>query len=89
MNGPRLADPHRVSERPGILMIRYPEAVESIRRVIHRKPMLEPDQDHAYWLSRPAEERIEALTQLRRDYEGWTDETEPRLPRIARVLRKA
>jgi len=51
--------------------------------------MTEPDHDYTYWLSRPAEERIEALTQLRRDYEGWTDETEPRLPRIARVLRKA
>ena len=57
-------------------------------RVVTRKPLAEPDRDQAYWLSRSPEERIEALATLRREYEGWTRETEPRLPRIARVLRQ-
>ena len=59
-------------------------------RVVTRKPLAEPDRDRdrAYWLTRSPEERIEALATFRREYEGWTRETEPRLPRIARVLRK-
>lgn len=61
----------------------------SIARVVTKKSMNNPDSDIAYWLTRPVEERLQFLVELRREYEGWTDETEPGLPRVARVLRSS
>lgn len=61
--------------------------MSSIVRVVTKKSMAANDSDLEYWSSRPAEERLQFLVELRREYEGWTDETEPRLPRVARVLR--
>jgi hypothetical protein len=42
-----------------------------------------PKDDLAYWLSRPAEERIEAVEILRREYYG----SSARLQRIAHVIK--
>lgn len=61
--------------------------MSEVARVVARKSMSEPDRDRDYWLTRPVEERIAALVDLRREFEGWTVETEPGLPRTARVLR--
>ena len=58
-----------------------------IARVVVKKSMFSPDDDLSFWLSKAPAERIAALSELRREYEGWTVETEPRLPRVARVLR--
>ena len=59
----------------------------SIARVVTKKSMHEPDSDISFWRSRSVEERLQALVDLRREVEGWTSETEPGLPRVARVLR--
>lgn len=61
----------------------------SIARVVAKRSMTDPDSDIDYWLTRPVEERLQFLVELRREYEGWTDETEPGLPRVARVLRSS
>lgn len=61
----------------------------SIARVVTKKSMTDSDSDIDYWLTRPVEERLQFLVELRREYEGWTDETEPGLPRVARVLRSS
>lgn len=63
------------------------ELVSSLDKVVTRKSMRDDTDDLAYWRSRTVEERLEYLVQLRREFEGWTDETEPGLPRVARVLR--
>jgi len=60
-----------------------------MERVVTRTSLHEPDHDLAYWLTRPVEERIAALAQMRREFEGWAVEAEPGLPRVARVLRPA
>jgi hypothetical protein len=57
--------------------------VSPIGRVVTRKSMHVPDSDIDYWRTRPVEERLQALVDLRREVEGWTSETEPRLPRVA------
>lgn len=41
-------------------------------------------EDLAYWLSRPVEERLEAVEILRRRYYG----TLPRMERVVRVVRR-
>ncbi len=55
--------------------------------VVVRKPMLESDRDGAYWRAKSPEERIAAFVERRREFEGWTVETEPPLPRVVRVIR--
>lgn len=61
----------------------------AIAKVVVKKSMLEPDDDIAYWRTQKPEDRILALVQIRQEFHGWMDETEPRLPRIARVIRPA
>jgi hypothetical protein len=59
----------------------------AIERVVLRKSMFEPDADVRFWLTIPIADRISALSEIRREFEGWTVEAEPGLPRVARVLR--
>lgn len=63
--------------------------MSGIARVVVKKTMSDADSDLDFWLSRPVEERLAALVEMRREFEGWTVETEPGLPRTARVLRPA
>ena len=58
-----------------------------IARVVTKKSMHEQTSDFEYWRTRSVHERLQALIELRREVEGWTSETEPGLPRVARVLR--
>ncbi len=44
---------------------------------------------NAYWLLRPATERIAEVGVIRREFHGWTDESEPRLERVCRILERA
>lgn len=56
-----------------------------IQRVVRRRrlsPAASCQEDLAYWLSRPPEERIAAVEFLRRQYYGNT----ARLQRVARVM---
>jgi len=44
-----------------------------------------PKQDLAYWMSRPAEERVAAVDFLRKQYYGSSE----RLRRVAQVIQRA
>ncbi len=44
--------------------------------------------DFAYWQSRPYQERIDALEEIRREHYGWKYGDEPRLQRHVVVIRK-
>ncbi len=57
-----------------------------MEKVIHKKEMRDatPSDDLAWWLSRPAEERIEAVELLRRQLHGNTE----RLRRVARIIER-
>jgi hypothetical protein len=68
-------------------MAGYAYSVATIARVVTKKSMHAPEFDIDYWRKRSVEERLQALVNLRREVEGRTSETEPGLPRIARVLR--
>lgn len=54
--------------------------MSGIARVVVMKTMSDADSDLDFWLSRPVEERLAALVEMRREFEGWTVETEPGLP---------
>jgi hypothetical protein len=63
--------------------------MHSIEKVVTRTRMGDDSNDREFWRSQTPEERVAHLVQLRRDFEGWTYETEPGLPRVARVLRRS
>jgi hypothetical protein len=61
----------------------------SVERVVTKKVLGDPDEPWRYWLTRPIEERIGAVDQLRREHHGWVRGTEPRLPRVFEIIRSA
>lgn len=65
--------------------------MRGLEAVAARRHLHDPDDDVAYWLSRPVEERIAALTEIRRAlFELGDDDHEARnrLPRVHRVLER-
>jgi hypothetical protein len=42
----------------------------SVERVVTKKVLGDPDEPWRYWLTRPIEERIGAVEQLRREHHG-------------------
>jgi hypothetical protein len=61
----------------------------SVERVVTKKIVGDSDEPWRYWLTRPNEERIDAVEELRREHHGWADGTEPRLPRVFEIVRQA
>jgi hypothetical protein len=61
----------------------------SVERVVTKKVLGDPDEPWRYRLTRPIEERIGAVDQLRREHHGWVRGTEPRLPRVFEIIRSA
>lgn len=59
-----------------------------IERVVSRSALHDTidRRDFEYWLSRPPEERLAAVEQLRRNYYGTYSE---RLPRVLRVAERS
>ena len=51
----------------------------SLERVVTKKRVTQPDEPRRYRLSRPVEERIAAVEELRREHHGWEHGTEPRV----------
>ena len=61
----------------------------SVERVVTKKVVGDPDEPWRYWLTRPIEERIDAVEELRREHHGWVSGSEPRLPRVLEIIRLA
>ncbi len=62
--------------------------VSSIEKVVTRKRRGEADAPWTYWVTRPVDERLAMVEELRAEYHGWTNESEPRLPRVCRIIRR-
>ena len=56
--------------------------------VVNRVKLHEGDSELQYWLSRDPAERIAAVEKIRKEFHGWTNEPEPRLSRIYRIIRR-
>ena len=61
----------------------------TIAPVVRKVKLSEQSSDFAYWQTQPYEARLAALDEIRQDYYGWTDETEPRLQRVCRIVKQA
>ncbi len=61
----------------------------SVERVVTKKVVGDSDEPWRYWLTRPIEERIDAVEELRREHHGWAHGTEPGLPRVFEIVCQA
>ena len=60
----------------------------TIALVVRKVKLTEQTSDFAYWQTQPYEARLAALNEIRQEYYGWTDETEPRLQRVCRIVKR-
>jgi hypothetical protein len=61
-----------------------------IERVAKLRDLHDRDAEWVdYWRSRPPAERVGMVEALRREFYGYDDATEPRLPRVHRLLERA
>lgn len=59
----------------------------TIAPVVHKFKLTEQPSDFAYWQTQSYEARLAALEEIRREYYGWTDETEPRVERVVTIVK--
>ena len=68
------------------------ESVAQTRRtiapVVRKIKLTEQTSDFVYWQTQSYETRLAALDEIRQEYYGWTDETEPRLQRVCRIVKR-
>ena len=65
------------------------EAMHSSQKVVTRKRKGDDDAASTYWVARPVTERLAMVEELRAEHHGWTIESEPRLLRVCRVIRRS
>ena len=58
----------------------------SITKTVNKVALGEEPKDVHYWRTRPHEERLAALEEMRREYHLWEYGTEPRLQRVCRII---
>ena len=58
-----------------------------IVKVYRKVSLTEQPTDFAYWQSQPPVARLAALEAIRREYHGWTDETQPKVERVYRIVK--
>ncbi len=56
--------------------------------IVTERNLTDPKDDAAYWRSRPPEERIAALEEIRAEYHRWKGDAESRLQRILTVVER-
>jgi hypothetical protein len=65
------------------------DLMHSIQKVVTRKRKGDDDAAWTYWVTRPVTERLAMVEELRAEYHGWTIESEPRLLRVCRIVRRS
>jgi len=64
------------------------ERTREIAKVVTKLPIDDVKTDFAYWQTRSCQERLEALEQIRREYNIWKYNVEPRLQRVYRIVKR-
>ncbi len=65
-----------------------PIANRSIACVVRIRHLDDPDDDVEYWRSRPPEERIAALEEIRSQYHRWMGNADQRLQRVFSIVKR-
>ena len=60
-----------------------------IAKVVRIVAMKDQGNDFAYWQSRSYEERLSALEELRQEYYGQVDGSQPRLQRVYTIIKRS
>jgi hypothetical protein len=60
----------------------------SISKVVNKYKFNEQPKDFSFWQSRSYEERLDALEQIRKEYNLWRYDAEQRLQRIYRIVKR-
>jgi hypothetical protein len=61
----------------------------SIGKVVKKYKLQEQPNDFKFWQSKTYEERLDALEQIRREYNLWSHHAEQRLQRVYRIVKRA
>lgn len=64
------------------------EPVRSIAKVCRKVSMKNQPSDFDYWQGQSYEARLACLEEIRREYHGWEPDTEPRLQRVYRIVKR-
>ena len=56
-------------------------------KIVNIKKMEQPDSDVDYWVSQPAEKRLEALELIRSEYINWKYHARPEFQRVYRIIK--
>ncbi|MDL1896610.1 toxin secretion, membrane fusion protein [Anaerolineae bacterium CFX7] len=59
-----------------------------VARVVHKYTLGKEPRAIEYWRTQSYEARLAAVEEIRREYHGWTDETQPRLARVCRIVKR-
>ncbi|MCX7420758.1 MAG: hypothetical protein NT013_14625 [Planctomycetia bacterium] len=65
-----------------------PRQERSIACVVRKRRLDDPDDDVEYWRSRPPEERIAALEEIRSQYHRWMGNAEQRFQRVFSIVKR-
>ena len=60
----------------------------SISKVVNKYKMNEQPNDFLYWQSKSYENRLEALEQIRKEYNSWGYNAEQGFQRIYRIVKR-
>lgn len=64
-----------------------PAAPLKMKIVAAKYQLKDQPSDLAYWLTRPIEERMETLEEIRQEYHDWKGDTPARLQRVYRIVK--
>ena len=59
-----------------------------IAKVVVKNPLNSPSSDFAYWQSRTALERLDALEEIRQEYHRWKGDVQPGLQRVYQIVKR-
>ena len=62
--------------------------MSSIAKVCRKTGIKNQKNDFAWWQSRPPEERLACLEEIRQEYHGWENNTEQRLQRVYTIVKR-
>ncbi len=60
-----------------------------ISRVLHKYKIHEQPKDYLFWRTKSYEERLDALEQIRNEYNSWGYHAEQGLQRVYKITKRA
>ncbi len=64
------------------------EHIRRIAKVCRKMGIKNQPTDFAYWQTKSYEERLAALEEIRKEYHGWENDTEPGLQRVYTIVKR-